>query len=329
MPLDRQEVRNRVREAVDAARVRIAAREMAAERERNEARYRPSISEEAQRIASAIAAGIRQEPVPVPRAPRTRTTASTTPVEPAVALDIDEILARPVKKNFIYRVGVELEGGWTKVPEGVQLASDGSVQGLNLSLEEVTAKKRLKTGELQSEPMEIRKVAPWMEQSYPSHVNESCGLHVHVSFKSALFYMWLMTPQFPATVQEYLRRWGKEAGLKSSHRLFSRLRGENTYCRDEFHADGQASKTKKSYNHEGASRYTIINYPYGLHGTLECRVLPMFEDHVSGVKAVQAFIDITNACIQKTAQREEKHLADTKLTGTDNLALIEETIESV
>lgn len=42
-----------------------------------------------------------------------------------------DILSRIGKaKNRIYRVGVELEGGWTELPPGVELVRDGSIHGL-------------------------------------------------------------------------------------------------------------------------------------------------------------------------------------------------------
>ncbi len=276
--------------------------------------------------------------------PRVSTSASTSKQAKNVvmadvkSLNIASILNRPLK-NFVYRVGVELEGGWTKLPDGVDLHPDGSVSGIQLTQAEQAANAtatsisqqpfKLRLGELQSEPMEVRKVQAWMEQSYPSHVNESCGLHVHMSFKSALHYMWLMAPEFQATMKEYVRRWAVDEGLNSSHRLFSRLKGSNTYCKDEFFADGQAARTKKSYDHNGPSRYTMINYPHGLHGTIEARLLPMFDTVDQSVKAVQRVLDVTNACIVKCAMKEERLDASAGITRAELHAMVEEQEEIV
>lgn len=253
-------------------------------------------------------------------------------VPPVSPFAIDSILARPRKKNFIWRVGLELEGGWLKVPEGVDLAHDGSVCGINLKPEEqqlpaeIVAAMKIKSGELPSSPMEVRQVESWMRESYPSHVNETCGLHVHMSFKSALHYMWLMVPEFQETVKQYVQKWAEAENLDAKHPLWKRLRGENTYCADGFYADLQASQTRKSYNHDGpGNRYTMINYCHGLHETLECRLLPMFEDVDQGIRAVQNVIDVTNACIVAAAKKSDPE----RVQVGDRGATIEESEEFV
>lgn len=275
-----------------------------------------------------------------PRPLPTRVVKAAPPTDPVSPLNIGTLLRGPLK-NFVYRVGVELEGGWVKVPEGVNLHPDGSVCGLSLSPAEQAQNEaasltrpslwpnKLQTGELQSEPMEVRKVQSWMEQSYPSHVNDTCGLHVHMSFKSALHYMWLMRPEFQETMKEYVKQWAIDEGIPKTHPLFFRLKGSNTYCRDEFHADGQAARTKKSYDHGGPSRYTMINYPHGLHGTIEARLLPMFDTVDLAVKAVSRVLDVTNACIVKLAQKEERVDASLILGSADTQRMIEEAEEIV
>lgn len=109
------------------------------------------------------------------------------------ALDIDK--ARGKGRNRIHRIGIELEGGWRKVPPGTQIGPDGSVQITRYQDE------RLIVGELSSPPLSLDpKDEPiywttWLKKFYPSHVNETCGMHVHLSFKLALTYERLMTPQ--------------------------------------------------------------------------------------------------------------------------------------
>ncbi len=240
--------------------------------------------------------------------------AQMIPAIPIQPLAIDDLLQKRLK-NFVYRVGIELEGGWLKLPEGVDLARDGSIIGIELTPAELLASKNqkmngeaylyLKIGELASEPMELTKLTPWIQQSYPSHVNETCGLHVHYSFKDARHYQWLMVPEYQATMQHYLGLWAKEEGLPADHPIWKRLRGENEFCKAEFFADLQASKKRKNYGHEPGGRYTIINYPHGLHGTMECRVLPMFDNAGISIRAVQRVLDVTNASILRCAIREE------------------------
>lgn len=251
-------------------------------------------------------------------------------VEPQ-PFNIDAILARDRKKNFIWRVGLELEGGWLKVPDGVDLAHDGSVMGLKLKPEEesspLAASMRIRPGELPSSPMEVRQIESWMRESYPSHVNETCGLHVHMSFKSTLHYMWLMVPEFQETIRAYVKKWAVAENLDEKHPLWKRLLGGNSYCTDGFYPDLQASQARKSFNHDGpGSRYTMINYCHALHGTMECRLLPMFEDVEQGIRAVKNVLDVTNACVVIAAKKNEPERV--QIAG-DGQAIVEETEEFV
>src|SRR5258708_30736662 len=162
--------------------------------------------------------------------------AQMIPAIPIQPLAIDDLLQKRLK-NFVYRVGIELEGGWLKLPEGVDLARDGSIIGIELTPAELLASKNqkmngeaylyLKIGELASEPMELTKLTPWIQQSYPRHVNETCGLHVHYSFKDARHYQWLMVPEYQPTMRHYLGLWAKEEGLPADHPIWKRLRGGN------------------------------------------------------------------------------------------------------
>jgi hypothetical protein len=64
--------------------------------------------------------------------------------------------------------------------------------------------------------------------------------------------------------------------------LNARLIGANNYCRREFHPH-------KQWLAEGRSgeRYAQLNYCYNFHGTLECRLLPMFRKALDAVKAIR------------------------------------------
>jgi hypothetical protein len=228
-------------------------------------------------------------------------------------LEIDHLLTKPKLKSFIYRVGVELEGGWRKLPKGVVLDHDGSINGLKIPDRELLANPTLENflniGELTSEPLELGKLHAWMKQFYPSDVNKTCGMHVHMSFFSALHYQWLMVPEYPATIRHHITQWAVNEVIPKSHCLWDRLLGQNEYCRYEFFPDAQASMRKKSYQMgQVGNRYTMINYCHGLNnrGTLECRLLPMMETVEQGTRAVQRVVDVTNACIAILAKREEK-----------------------
>ena len=247
------------------------------------------------------------------------------------SLNIDKILGKV--RNRFHLIGIELEGGWKKLPEGVTLASDGSVNirpdlpqpprgrdfinpndytNAMLAYEKKARQSKLHIGELQSEPLEPVKLSAWMKHNYPSKVNESCGLHVHMSFRSAAHYGRLMIPEYQYTAFDYVARWAEIEKLGKDHPIWKRLSGKNEFCRNEFHADMQVLQNKKEYSRSdgSAGRYTGINYPHGLHGTIECRLLPMMETAEQGIRAVQHVLDITNACLVMTAKREEQLKAD-------------------
>ena len=214
-------------------------------------------------------------------------------------LAIDAYLGKA--KNRIAKVGVELEGGWKVVPPGIELHHDGSVA---VSPPDGT---RVRSGELPSPPLLVKDFPVWMKQYYPSHVNATCGMHVHMSFESALHYSRLMTPEYPATIVEYVRQWATNEKLPATHPIWDRVSGKSRYCRLEFDADRQIRATSKAFTQDRPGhRYTVINFCYSYHGTLECRLLPMMDTAEQGIEAVQLILDITNAALLSMKKKEEK-----------------------
>lgn len=234
-------------------------------------------------------------------------------------LDISTQLPKPMRQR-VNLVGVELEGGWDKLPPETKLTHDGSVV--------FRGDKPIKhVGELPSPPIEVEKIEPWMKTFYPQFVNDTCGLHVHMSFKKALTYQQLMDPSFQATIFEFIARWAKGENVPSTHPIWKRLNGSSQYCTNQFHADAQARATSKRVQDASgtASRYTAINYCYKLHNTLECRLLPMFDDWQQAYRAVMEVLRITNAYLVVRAAREEPVNVAIAADGSDGVA--EEIIE--
>lgn len=214
---------------------------------------------------------------------------------------IEEVLGKV--KNRILRIGIELEGGWTKLPPGVAaLEHDGSVRGLAHPPNGVLTQ----VGELPSPPLfadagvaakhDQPSWQAWLKSCYPHAVNVTCGLHVHLSFRSLLVYQRLMVPEFQKEVLRLFGEWGKENCLALDHPLWARLAGKSEYCQHRFEPELQSLRRDKGHNRqERGNRYTVINYCYGTHNTLECRLLPMMEDVRLAESAIQRFLDITNA----------------------------------
>lgn len=219
----------------------------------------------------------------------------------AKSINIDNVSAT---KNRVYRIGIELEGGWNKLPAGVsRLEHDGSVR----LGRDVIESGRVHIGELPSPPLEPDKFEDWMRKHYPDYVNQTCGMHVHQSFKSALTYQRLMTPAYPATVVSYVGKWAKRVGLPKDHCLWPRLKGDSRYCQHLFNADEQVTQAEKAFNQDARGhRYTVVNYCWSRYQTLEIRLLPAMPDVDTAISAVREVIDITNRFLIATAKKEEK-----------------------
>lgn len=232
-------------------------------------------------------------------------------------LDIDQ--ARTKARNRIYRVGLELEGGWDKLPPGTRLVRDGSVR-FPVPIAHV--------GEMPSGILDVSKDSPtywatWLTKNYPQHTNETCGMHVHMSFKTAFAYNRLMTVQYPATVVEEFRKWAKVLGMPNTHPIWPRLWGESRYCQFKFDADRQVQNRDKDHNQERPGhRYTVINYCYSRYSTLECRLLPMMGNAKQAAQAIQELLDITNAFLLALPVRREpkqriEHALDESVDRTE------------
>lgn len=257
-------------------------------------------------------------------------------------INLDKFLGKA--RNFIELAGVELEGGWTSLPPGANIVHDGSVQvpqpastnGASLSYarerqrnvdafnagnisrtiytaraREIDVRERVanvywQTGELPSEPRPTHEIATWMRAYYPQHVNDTCGLHVHMSFKSVLHYQRLMTPAFMWSIVNYVRKWAETEGLPKTHPIWPRLEGKSRYCKLQFHADLQSQQRAKDHDQQRpGNRYTAINYCFSVHQTIECRLLPMMEGADLGIRAVQNIFDITNAFLVGSREKEQ------------------------
>lgn len=103
-----------------------------------------------------------------------------------------------------------------------------------------------------------------------------------------------------------LAEWGAAQKILADHHFWPRIRGENQYCRARYFGDEQAALPRKLYDRESeVNRYTAVNYSYNTHGTIEIRVLPMFETVNLAISAFKEVIAITNAFLVSQSRKEQ------------------------
>lgn len=231
------------------------------------------------------------------------------------------------RKNRIALVGVELEGAWNATSR-VGLIRDGSLDPWmrRLQTEAAALGKQCPYvfGELPSPPTPPSEIEAWMLKYYPAKVDETCGLHVHMSFKTSFSYQRLACDTFPPTMLEYLKRWAEKEGFAKTHHIWPRLEGKSRYCQPKFFADQQMVTRVKDHDQQrDGCRYTAVGFPYSRTGTIEVRVLPMMETVEQGVRAVQHVLAITNAFLTSSPLEAKRQSSRVPLRLGDEIREVE------
>ena len=224
-------------------------------------------------------------------------------------------------RSRIYRIGIELEGAWPKLPEGVkyvdtinpgwdELGRDGSLKAMRARLD--TAKFPY-VGELPSPPLKESEVGDWLTRRWPAEVGPECGMHIHISLTNPLVYMWLMDDEaYPATGLEYIKRWAERENIPKDDPIWDRLAGNCVYCQHIHMPAKQVQNVTKDYDKSRPGhRYTAFAFHFlrdGL-GTIECRLLSMPKDVGQAERAIKEFCSITNRYLVATAKREKKQVS--------------------
>lgn len=129
----------------------------------------------------------------------------------------------------------------------------------------------------------------FVEENYPDMVNNSCGMHIHLSFTSLEHYRALASRDFYEAFGNYLKAFKAKVkgNSKDLENLGNRIAGHNKYCDTEFDPCG-------------GDRYYQLNYSaYQKHGTLENRTFPMFASRTLAKKAVSSYIKFVNSWLRK------------------------------
>lgn len=190
---------------------------------------------------------------------------------------------------------VEIEGGWLRRPSGVY--RDGSV---TVDLPRCTCNSDDEApcegchairGEINCKPQKLSNVLDYVDEHYPDFMDSSCGIHIHVSFSEDLLsYSKLMSPKFWRYFQKSMHDWGVRNNINPNSRFWKRLNGDNRFCKKRFQPIKQYMLEYKD-----SARYTQLNYCWKQHGTLECRVLPTFNQARIAKSAIAEFMNIINS----------------------------------
>lgn len=179
--------------------------------------------------------------------------------------------------KYIDKVGLELEGGWTKAFSYTQFKNDVSV------FRDGPPKGFPKTGhygEVASDPLPPHLCEEWLAVHYPDMSDATCGFHIHTSFKKKRYYTECATREFYDFWVDTYEKWGVQEKIADKE-FWSRLKGENRFCRKTFAAPAQMVLAQKL-----DVRRTHLNYCWTMHKTIENRMLPVFEKRDDAVSAM-------------------------------------------
>lgn len=207
--------------------------------------------------------------------------------------------------KHVHLAGVELEGGWDKLPPDTILRDDISLRGFHDRWGGSFC-----VGEAISPPMQLPKLLEWTERNYPQYSDvhdphragheANCSMHVHVSTKTTLDYAKLMSRGFFTAFKAGLEKWGKDHKIPQEHYFWTRASGKHRFCSGEFHPSKQSILRNKV-----DVRRTMLNYCWALHKTVECRVFPLFPEKSLGVDAVAWFVTFVEEWLKQQVQPEK------------------------
>jgi len=145
-------------------------------------------------------------------------------------------------------------------------------------------------------------------ENMPIEANSSAGLHVHVSFNCDEAYSRCMDKEFfnsfEKSVKDYFLENDHKFDEDVTDRFWARIGNESEYCQDEFCPEYQTNTLWNRYFSSRNGRYTHLNYPYGQHKTIECRLYPSTTKATELINMVEFFINFTNSYLKKIPKRE-------------------------
>jgi hypothetical protein len=151
--------------------------------------------------------------------------------------------------------------------------------------------------EFRSKPGSVGEALRQLTALYPDVTSRAAGMHVHMSFKEKTSISLLCSDKFFKYWQDRWEAWGTKNNVKGV--FWERLRNENQYCRPTAMSDYGNDSNKKLVSANAGGRYKAINFQaFDQHGTVEFRLLPMFQKGNLSVLAVENLVDIVETFLQ-------------------------------
>lgn len=148
--------------------------------------------------------------------------------------------------------------------------------------------------EIRTKPGSVGEALRQLTTLYPDITSKAAGMHVHMSFKEKTSISLLCSKAFFKFWQERWEEWGTRLKVKGV--FWERVRGENTYCRKTEMSEWGG---RKGLVNSVGERYRAINFTsFEKHGTVEFRMLPMFQKGNLAVLAIENLVDIVETFLQ-------------------------------
>ena len=152
-------------------------------------------------------------------------------------------------------------------------------------------------GESNSNPCSsMRDLLNYLTENYPDEHDSSCGMHMHISFKSKRAYMTLISSHFKDELMDFYYNWLDQNKINENSRAYQRLKG-NTYCENTFRKEDVETQLY-ARDKDSSVRYRVLNYCFSLHNTIELRFLNIFDKKEISLKCVKAIIKFIDSYIE-------------------------------
>jgi hypothetical protein len=176
--------------------------------------------------------------------------------------------------------------------------------------------------EFQTKPGSIGEALRQLTQLYPEVTSRAAGLHVHMSFKEKTSITLLCSDAFFSYWKTRWEEWGTKLNVKGA--FWERLKNENNYCRPNAITEFTG---KALVNANGGDRYKQINFnAIEKFGTVEFRLLPMFQKGNLAVNAVETLVDIVETFLQTYDLDTEIKGQETTMPKTKDAPMVLEAV---